>query len=183
MSGSEFNKEIKGVFKPLERRYYFGRIKYYTPYFEPVGYSSTILKVRKLIPLSTEVKEDYAKRGYGWAKKEWRNLPLCRRSKDWIVNSYWVQIGKPWAFKTVHLGWKEKYGSVRYEWSPQFQVWFFGLQFCILWKAPTEDVDTYFEMALWYLFFADKDLKKAEDSWGWIGGETKLTTWDKENLI
>lgn len=187
MTGKEFNKEVKGVFKPLKREFYLGKIRYYTPYFEPTNYSSTILKVRKLIPLSKEVKEDYSKRGYGWAKKEWSNLPMCRRSKDWIIklfgNSYWVQIGKPWAVETIHLGLKSKWGSPRYEWSPSFQIWFFGLQFCILWKAPTEDVDTYFEMALWYLFWADKNIEKAEASWDWVDGETKESTWNKNNLL
>jgi hypothetical protein len=38
-------------------------------------------------------------------------------------------------------------------------------------------------MILHYLYYADKDIKKAEKTWGWIDYDTKLSTWDKKYLL
>lgn len=193
LTGEEINKKIKGVFKPLIKKYYCGKIRYYTPYFEPMGFSSSIIRVRKLEPLSKEQLAENKERGYSWAKKEWKNLPMVRRNKDWIINlfgnSYWVQIGKPLAVRTIHLGHKSKYGSPRFEWNPSFQIWFFKWQFVIYWIPPTDEHDKYFEQVLWWLYYyeeygSDKpDIKKAKDSWPWRDFETKESSWDDSFLI
>lgn len=163
MTGKEFNNKIKGVFKPLKRKFYFGRHKFYTPYFKPWGFNENIISVRKL-------------------KGEYKNRPMVRRGKNWTF-SYYISIGWPVAFKTVHLGWKDKYNSPRFEWAPSFQVWFFKWQFVMWWEVPV-DVDRYFEQALWYLFYhedygSDKpDIKLAKENWPWRDGETKESSWD-----
>ena len=54
MTAKELIKDIEGVFKLPVKKTYFGKIKYYTPYFEPRGFCNSIIKVRKLIPLSEE---------------------------------------------------------------------------------------------------------------------------------
>lgn len=187
-------KGIKGVFKPPRKVYYLGKIRYYTPYFEPRNFSRSILRIRKLKPLSKEKLEENDKRGYGWPNQKYSNLPMIRRSKDWIIrlfgNDYWIQIGRPWAVVNLYLGWKDKFQSVRYEWSPSFQLWFFKWQFCIHWAPPKGiDVDSYWEQILWYLYYyetygSDKpNIKLAEEKWPWQDGKTKISTWDKNALL
>jgi hypothetical protein len=52
-------KDVKSSpFLKLERKYYFGKIKYGTPYFNPSGFNPTFISFRKLIPRS---KEEYEK--------------------------------------------------------------------------------------------------------------------------
>lgn len=100
-------------------------------------------------------------------------------------------------FKVVNHGlfWKDKFKSPRMEFNPEFHIYFFGLQFRIIWVAPeVEGVnkfsdDLYWEQVLWYLYYyeeynSDKpDIKLAEKSWGWADYETKKSTWEKEYLI
>lgn len=195
----QLKKEIKSTFLPPIRKYYFGRIKYHTPYFEPIGFHSSIISFRKLKRLSEERLEGNRKRRYiptigvGWAKEKYSNMPIVRRSKNFIVkllgNEYYVRIGKPWAVVKNELGWKDKYNTPRYEWEPSFQVWFFKWQFCIHWMPPSIEgddsryPDLYWEMILWYLNYCDKDLEKAEKEWGWQDYKTKESTWNKKYLI
>lgn len=210
MKTKELIKNIKGVFLLPVKKYYLGSIKYYTPYFEPMGFHSSIISFRKLKRLSEErlasinsfgrlkrLSEENRKRGYGWAKEKYSNMPMVRRSKNFIVkifgNEYYVRVGRPWAVVRNELGWKDKYNSPRYEWEPSFQVWFFKWQFCIHWTAPevegTRHPDLYFEMILWYLKYykeygSDKpDIALAEKGWGWVDGETKKSTWNKDYLV
>lgn len=77
--------------------------------------------------------------------------------------------------------------SPRYEWSPAFKIYFFGLQFCIFYVAPQIEgeercQDLYWEMILWYLHYCDKDIKKAQESWGWVNYDTKQSTWNTKYL-
>ena len=81
------------------------------------------------------------------------------------------------------MGWKDKFNSPRFEWTPSFQIWFFNLQFCIHWAAPDNNNDLYYETILWYMKYANKDIYEAEKTWGWINYETKESTWNKEYLI
>lgn len=205
MKTKDLIKDIKGVFLLPVKKYYIGKIKYHTPYFEPMGFHSSIISFRRLKRLSEERLEENRKRGYiptigvGWAKEKYSNMPIVRRSKNFIVkifgNEYYVRVGKPWAVVNNELGWKDKFNSPRYEWEPSFQVWFFKWQFCIHWIAPEIEgessgyPDLYFEMILWYLKYykeygSDKpDITLAEKGWGWINGETKESTWNKNYEI
>jgi hypothetical protein len=83
----------------------------------------------------------------------------------------------------TELGWKDKYESPRYEWSPALYILFFNLQFIIWWNSPDNDNDSYYEMVLWYLKYSDKDIEKAEKTWGWVDYYTKKSTWNKDYLI
>ena len=89
----------------------------------------------------------------------------------------------PFKIHNGHLGWKDKFDTPRFEWSPSFQIYFFNWQFCIHWTAPIEDQDTYWEMVLWYLKYSDKNITKAEQTWGWKNYNTKESTWNKNCLI
>lgn len=189
-------KEIKGVFVQPEKVYYFGKAYHGAPYFEPTHYIGSIIRVRKLKPRTPEEIEKKNEQ-YTHNKNKpdhlYSNYPMVRRAKNKIFkifgNVYYITWGKPWVMKFVELGWKDKYQTPRFEWCPQFHIYFFGLQFCIHWMAPLLEGekyinnDRYYEMVLWYLEYADKDIKKAEETWGWVDVETKESSWNKNYLI
>jgi len=189
-------KDIRGVFIPPVKTYYFGNLRYGCPYFWPRNFVSSIISARKL-KLRTE--EEYKKHSEKYPHfrdqptNKFSNLPMVRRAKYKIIklfgNYYFVQFGWPISIHTNELGWKDKFDSPRFEWPPAFFIYFFGLQFCIWWNAPkieSEEYfnnDTYYEMILWYLKYTDdKDIKTAEETWGWVDFDTKESTWNKNYL-
>lgn len=189
MTIREINKGIRGVFKLPTKRYYLGKVKYYCPYFLPINVNLSIVSFRKLILLSEQEVEDWKKR-YPYIRevKKFKNLPMVRRSKDWVVKLfgswYWLEIGWPVYIYWHGLGWKDKFDSPRHEWNPAFYVFFFKWQFCIHWVGPNDkDNDSYWEQILWFLNYSNRDVKKAEQTWPWIDGDTKQSTWNKDYLI
>jgi len=184
----ELLKEIKGVFKLPKKRYYFGKLAFGTPYFYPRNFLSTIIRVRKLKLRGEEERVNY-KEKYPYSRNtddiKFSNSPMVRRNKEWIKkifgNYYLIQIGYPIMIHTVELGYKWKYDSIRYEWSPQFHILFFGLQFCIFWKAPNVNDDKYYEQILWWIH-CDKNVKIARSTWGWVDCKTKKSTWNDDYL-
>jgi hypothetical protein len=196
MKAKELIKAIKGTFLLPEKTYYFGKIVHGTPYFEPTYFIPSIIRVRKLkLRTQEEIAAYNEKYPHFRHKREDRfsNMPMVRRSKNKIFKFlggyYYITWGWPISVTTNDLGWKDKYETPRYEWSPALYVHFFGLQFCIWWNAPKlegekyPDNDNYYEMILWYLHYADKDIKKAEETWGWTNYDTKESTWDKRYLV
>lgn len=185
-------KEIKGVFKPPKRKWYFGPLKHGTPYFWPMGFNSTILSVRRLKLKTKEELERYDK-NYPHLKNrrgpefKFSNMPIVRRSKCWIKKIFgvyfYIKLGWPVKIGHTELGWKDKYKSPRFEWSPSFHIYFFKWQLVCWWLPPTKDGDKYWEMILWWLYYSNKDVKKAEKTWGWVDSETKQSTWNHNNLI
>lgn len=179
-------KDIKNSpFKPPIKKYYLGRLRHGTPYFNPRNFCSSIFRFRKLkLNPVKEVEEQTNK----WTReaKKFSNLPMVRRSKDWIVSIlgdyYWIQVGWPIKIHSNDLGWKDKWDSPRYEHSPSWILFFFKWQFCIWWLAPNKTPDNYWEMFLWWKVYSGKDIKKAEKTWGWVNTTTKESTWNKNNL-
>lgn len=185
----ELLKEIKGVFKPPKKKYYLGKIAYGTPYFNPRNFSPTILSIRNLKLKSDEDYKKYVERYPHLiyrVESKFSNLPMVRRSWDWIIkvfsNYYWVEVGYPITIKQVQLGWKYKFDSVRFEWSPSFQIYFFKWQFCIFWKAPDGNDNLYYEMLLHWIHTPNKDIDVARDTWGWVDYKTKKSTWNDDYL-
>jgi len=184
-------KEVKRVFIPPKKKYYFGKLTHGTPYFYPMRFNSTIVSFRKLQLKSKEEVEKYEKDYPHLIKHNknyrFKNLPMVRRSKDWIFrlfgNSYWLQIGWPIMIHTNDLGWKDKFDSPRFEWSPAFYIFFFKWQFCMWWGIPDGNTDRYYEQILWYLYYANKDIEKAEKTWPWQDFKTKKSTWDKTYIL
>lgn len=154
----EITKQISGVFKKPVKRYYLGKTRYGTPYFYPWNFNSTILTIRK-------------------------ERPKFLRCKYFKVFGREISYGWPISIKSTELGWKDKYDSPRFEWSPSYMIFFFRWQFCIFWDAPDGDNDKYYEMVLRYLKYSDKDIKKAEEDWGWVDGTTKKSTWNRDYLV
>jgi hypothetical protein len=183
----DFKKQIKGVFIPPVKKYYFGKLKYGTPYFYPWGFNSTIIYIRKL---KLREEKTYAELAFPWRKEDCKfsNFPMVRRIKNWVIkifkSYYYIEIGSPIKIAKGELGWKDKYDTPRYEWSPFFMICFFKWQFCIHWNSPDDDNnDTYYEMILWYLYYSNKDINKAEKTWDWVEGKTKKSTWNNKYLI
>lgn len=190
MKISKLKEEIKGVFKQPSVKYYFGKIRYGCPYFFPWNFNNTIISIRKL-KLKTQDELDEYNEKHSHLNKENRfiNLPMVRRCKNWIIkvfnNYYYIELGFPISIKNVELGWKDKWDSPRFEYSPQFHIYFFDLQFNYIYCVPknTPCSDKYWEQILWYLNYCDKDIKKCKATWNWVDGETKQSTWDDSYLI
>lgn len=182
-------KEVKeSPFKPLKREVYIGKLYYGCPYFYPRNYCPTIISVRRLKERTEQQRNQYIERHpYSQNVKELRfsNLPMVRRSKNFVkklFGSWWyIEIGYPIMFYSHSLGWKDKYGTPRHEWSPAWYIFFFKWQIRVNYTFGDNE-DTYWEMFLWWRDYCGKDLKRAEDSWGWVDGYTNKTTWDKNNL-
>lgn len=151
-------KDIKGVFKPPKKRYYIGKLKYGNPYFYPWNFNYQILTIRK-------------------------EKPKYLRCKHFNVFGYSISYGYPIYVTCNGLGWKDKFNSPRFEWSPTFQIYFFKWQFCIFWNAPDGNNDRYYEMVLWYLYYCDKNIIKSEKNWGWTDYKTGESTWNKSNYL
>lgn len=154
-------EEIKdSPFVYPKKRYYLGNIVHGTPYMTPAKFCETGIKIRK-------------------------EKPKYNRNRSFTLFGYNISYGWPIFIKTNDLGWKDKFNSPRYEWPPAFYIFFFKWQFCIWWNAPTDDEneDLYWEMFLWYKYYSNSNLKKAEDSWRWINSNTKKSTWNKEFYI
>lgn len=179
----------KSPFLNLETKYYLGKIAYHTPYFLPTNFHPTIISFRKL---TLRAEEDYQKiiKDMPWLKerKKFINLPMVRRNKYFIFSLFgqyfYVAFGFPIMYQECTLGWKDKYGSPRFEWEALTSLYFFKWQFVRLYLPPNKvkDIYKFFEMYLWWKHYSNEDIKKAEETWGWIDSDTKESTWDKNYL-
>jgi len=84
--------------------------------------------------------------------------------------------------------WKDKYYTPRYEENPFISIGLFNKYFFNwTWKLPPHiescwiDNDDYWEQALWYAYYCNKDIKKAKETWPWTGEDNK-TTWNDKFL-
>lgn len=177
-------KGMRGVFKYPRIQIRLKKEQGY-PYFIPTNYNGKIMSIRKLEFTSDEQFNQLIE-GRPWLntfENRFRNLPMVRRSKDRIIklfgNYYWVQIGWPIKAAFTELGWKDKFDTPRFEWCPAFNLYFFGLQFQILFAES----DKYWEEFLWYYYYSDRDIVKAKETWGWRDAETKESTWKDDYLI
>ena len=183
------NKEIKELigndFIPPIKKYYFGKIIHYTPYFLPMNFSKTILFIRRLY---LTPKEQLDKCPNDWIResKKYSNIPIVRRNKYWIVNifnkTYYIEIGWPFMIHKNELGWKWKYDDVRFEWNSSFMIFLFNWQFCIHWTAPNGDDDQYWEQVLWYSKKCNCDIIKAKETWNWVNTSTNESTWNDKYI-
>ena len=83
--------------------------------------------------------------------------------------------------------WKDKYETPRHEDSPYIWIHLFGYDFLWYWTIREVvkdgfDMD-YWEQALWYLYYSNSDLKKAEETWPWTQYNSDESTWDKNYLL
>lgn len=160
-------KQVKDIFVAPKKKYYLGRIIHGTPYFYPRRFNPTI------ISKSTKPKAD---NNVSYKKKYSRN-------NNFKLFGYNISYGYPIYIGSHGLGWKDKFNSPRFEWTPSFYIFFFKWQFMIWWTAPDDNNDDYYEMILWYLKYSDKDIKKAEETWGYVDYKTKESTWNKKYIL
>ena len=86
------------------------------------------------------------------------------------------------------VGWKDKYGTPRYEWPPYIWIYLFGISMVIYWELPEHQrgkEDDYWEQALWYLYYNIGhvgDIEYAKKTWPWANMETNETTWSDKYL-
>lgn len=143
--------------KPI-KKYYLGRIVHGCPYFMPMNFNRNIISIRK------------------------NSIPMVRRAKDWVFNlfgnQYWIQIGWPIKITWHGLGWKDKFNTPRFEYAPGFYIYFFHWQFCMWTVSPDGDNDKYYEQKLWLESYCNNDYNKAKETWPWVDGRTKESTWD-----
>ena len=144
-------------FKDPIKRYYFGKQYNGCPIYYPRNYVPFGLTIRK-------------------------GKPMVRRHNWRMFGEWFVGWGYPVAFRKVDLGWKDKYGTPRYEWAKQFAIYFFGLEFHIWWVAPCGDNHKYWEQWLWTYRYCDGDINKARNTWGWIDMDTNESSWDDKYL-
>lgn len=149
-------------FKKPVRRYYFGKQQNGCPYFYPRNFVPSVIKIYKKEP---------------WVKRTWnREILGCH-----------VQIGWPIMWHRVSLGYKWKYGTPRYEWAPQFGLYFFGFEFHWWDNAPLlegkkyHDNDTYYEMKIWTEQECKGDFELAEKTWRWENMDGK-SSWENKYL-
>jgi hypothetical protein len=182
----EFFKEIENVFVPPKKKWYWGKIRYFCPYFLPTNYHETFLSIRKLERRTEMEIEKFKKENEYVSDKNtilYKNYPMVRRTKFWIFKDFYIKIGKPIKYAKLKLGWKKKWGTPRFEWFPFKSFYFFKWQICVLYVSPDNNNDLYYEMYLWWKYFSDKDLKKAKETWGWVDYSTKESTWNENYLI
>lgn len=119
------------------------------------------------------------KRYFKWSFDEWNYYPVL-----WCSRPSKIQI------MTHDVMWKDKYDTPRYEVPPYIWIHIYKLNFVWFWNLspnfylenPNNSVDDYWEQALWYLFYADKSIEKAKETWPIIWSETELSTWTDKYL-
>lgn len=163
-------KEIKGVFVAPQKSYYLGKIKYATPHFHPRKFNKTVFSISKTL----------------LKYKQGMPIPVIKgkrynRNPSFDIFGYNISYGLPIWIHYNDLGWKDKFNSPRFEFSPMFVIYFFNWQFCIWWNSPDRNNDLYYEMILWWLNYSDKNIDKAEKTWGWTS--SGKSTWNEKYLI
>jgi len=153
-------KKVFKVFKLPKVFVYFGKLCYGTPYMYPRNHNSTIIKVFK------------EKRKY-------------ERNKYFMFLNKCITYGSPIVIGKVELGWKHKYDTPRFEWSPAFYIFFFNLQLFIFLNVHDSKgyiSDNYWEQILWFSKYNDYDLDKSINTWPW-GKYFENDNKDGENKI
>lgn len=172
---------VKDVFKKPTTKRYFGKVRFGSPYFYPKKYNSSIIKIRGRRKGSDK-----------WIKATYESN--WNRTISIFGFEFCITVGYPIYFKTLELGWKDKWNTPRHEWNPAFYIYFFGLQYIAFKVAPLSLIsrerndDRYWEQWLWYTEYYREygcdspNIKKAMESWGWADAITKESTWDNSYL-
>jgi hypothetical protein len=141
---------------------YLGLVQNGTPYYYPRNWVSTIIKISSTKPFADGNIERFKQYSMAW-----------KTFRFTFLNRWWcIQIGTPIVLKRLELGWKEKYGTPRFEWLPSIQLYFFMFEFSMFLGN-----DDYWEQLLWVKYFSDGDVDKGRESWKWIDGISKESTW------
>ena len=111
---------------------------------------------------------------------EWAPYPVL-----WVSKPSYIQI----MFEDV--GWKDKYDTPRFEYSPYVWIHVYKWNFVWYWDLSLYEqsyIDEYWEQALWYLYYYKTisqgirnkpDIKFAKESWPWQDMNGNSTWIDK----
>ena len=96
---------------------------------------------------------------------------------------YSYHYGKLFSIVIRDVQWKDKYNTPRHEENPFITIGLFNYFFFNwTWKLPKEiekdwvDNDDYWEQGLWWLYYCDKNIEKAKETWPWRD-ENDISTW------
>lgn len=130
-------------FKFPKIKFYLGKVKIGVPYFLP-------RRSRKMTwneALEKAIETTSNPNHYRYKER------LSSLTKDYR-KSRLKFVPKKMGWDFVRLGYKYKFGQIRFEWNPMFSFVFFGLQFCIF-ILPEHD-HQYWESWLYYHKETDK---------------------------
>jgi hypothetical protein len=181
-----FLRAYNSPFKPLKLQFYCGKVALGTPYFFP----------RKWVKATPALAIKSAVKGIRETRQWNKNNPTYARREKPFRELYDEKmkhlhaVPKKIGFDFVSLGWKTKWDSYRYEWSPMISFVFFKWQIAVTFVAPY--ADHYWESWLYYTRETDKSApiadriaqcrKKAPCTWI-SHSEGKKETTDYYNLI
>lgn len=100
-------------------------------------------------------------------------------TKNYCPFMFNCMYGKLLSISIQPVKWKDKYDTPRHEENPFISIGLFNKYFFNwTWKLPQHigthwiDNDDYWEQALWYIYYADEDIKKAKETWPWLDKNT-----------
>ena len=116
--------------------------------------------------------------------------------KDWWAPAPILWVPKPSYVHIVanDIGWKDKYDTPRYEYSPYVWIHILNWNWIWYWELPLHQNhrnDEYWEQALWYLYYSGTisqglgkypNIQKAKETWPWEDMKGN-STWTDEFLI
>ncbi len=181
-----FLRAYNSPFKPLKLQFYCGKVALGTPYFFP----------RKWVKATPALAIKSAVKGIRETRQWNKNNPTYARREKPFRELYDEKmkhlhaVPKKIGFDFVPLGWKTKWDSYRFEWSPMISFVFFKWQIAVTFVAP--HADHYWESWLYYTRETYKSApiadriaqcrKKAPCTWI-SHNEGKKETTDYYNLI
>lgn len=109
-----------------------------------------------------------------------------RFTKNYAPFMFCVHRGKLLSITIQDVEWKDKWDTPRHEENPLISIGIFNKFFFNWeWRLSKElesrnfDNEDYWEQILWYLYYSDKDINKAKETWPWVGEDNKSTWNDK----
>lgn len=181
----DFLRAYNSPFKLLKLHFYCGKIALGTPYFFPRKWvkATPKLAIKSAVKTMREIRS--------WNK---RNPQYLRREKSFRElydekMKHQHAVPKKIGFDFVRLGWKTKWDSYRFEWSPMISFVFFKWQIAVTFVAP--HADHYWESWLYYTRETKGDTaeriaqcrKKAPQTWTSRNSDGTKETTDYYNLI
>jgi len=180
-----FLKAYNSPFKPLKLKFYCGKIALGTPYFFPRKWvkGTPKLAVKSAVKKMRETRQ-WNKNNPKYARRETSFRELYDRSLSCLH-----PVPKKIGFDFVRLGWKTKWDSYRFEWSPMISFVFFKWQIAVTFAAP--HLDHYWESWLYYTRETKGTIeeriaqcrKKAPQTWTRHHSDGKKETTDYYDLI
>ena len=176
IQGFDFLRAYNSPFKAPKLRWYCGKIALGTPYFYP----------RKWVKFTPQDAIDKATEYVNDDKH------IKKSFEEWYASflNYRKAVPRKIGFDFVPLGWKTKYDSYRFEWSPRISFVFFKWQIAVTFVS--EHADQYWESWLYYTRETDKSKsvqdriaqcrREAPQTWTSHSDEGKVTT-NYYNLI